>query len=633
MVGLFGLGAAAPARAAAPLGLTDCAATQGVYQCSGLVRTWDGVPLDTTVTLPSADARNLPLVTEINGFGNSKYEYLDPSQTAYTDNAFNWARDGYAVLTYTARGLWGSCGAPEARLANPVPCATGYIHLADVRYEVRDAQTLIGLLVDDGVADPAAIGVTGDSYGGGQSFDLAALRDRVMLPDGSLVPWRSPAGTPLRIAAAAPVIPWTDLVYAAAPNGRTLTYAIPPPDASGSPVGVEKATFVNAIFAAAQFATGPGQPVGQPFIPGRPMGYLAPPAVDPEADVAGWVARTNAGEPYTDSSARAIVEKLERFHSAYYIDDSEPPAPLFISSGFTDDLFPVDEALRFANRTRARYPQVPISMLFGDLGHQRAANKPAERSQLIDSIHAWFDHYLRGAGDAPPNRVTAYAETCPKTTPSLGPYRGRTFARLARGEVRLATRRSQAVSWPGGNPLVGRAIDPAAGGGDSCAAVPRSPEPGTAAYVVRPRGRAFTLIGAPTIVARLRVHGAAPGVSQLAAWLWDVAPDGTRTLVARGTYRPANGRNIWQLHPGAWRFRKGHAARLELVGGDPPYARPSNGVFRIDVRRLRLTLPVRQRPDCETIRPVSRPPLPPGERLAPGVPRGNGRSCPHRRKR
>ena len=42
-----------------------------------------------------------------------------------------------------------------------------------------------------------------------------------LLPSGKLVRWRSPKGTPLRIAAAAPVIPWTDLIYAAAPNGLT----------------------------------------------------------------------------------------------------------------------------------------------------------------------------------------------------------------------------------------------------------------------------------------------------------------------------------------------------------------------------------------------------------------------------
>jgi hypothetical protein len=32
-------------------------------------------------------------------------------------------------------------------------------------------------------------------------------------------------------------------------------------------------------------ATGPGQPIGDPFVPGRPEGYLS--ATDPEADVPG----------------------------------------------------------------------------------------------------------------------------------------------------------------------------------------------------------------------------------------------------------------------------------------------------------------------------------------------------------
>ena len=318
--------ASAGAATPAPLGLGDCRSTERTYQCSGLAKTWDGVPLDTTVTLPSAHARNLPLVVEVHGFGNSKYEYLDPNSTAYTDNAYDWARDGYAVLTYTARGLWGSCGTPESRAANPVDCAAGYIHLADVRYEVRDTQTLIGRLVDERVASARRIGVTGDSYGGGQSFMLAALRNRVMAPSGRLVPWRSPDGTRLRVTAAAPVIPWTDLIYAAAPNGLTRANGVTPRNASVSPLGVEKASFVNGIFAAAQTATGPGQPTGEPFIPGRPMGFLSPPGTNPEADVTSWVKRTDQGEPYTGDEVDFIVDQLRRFHSAYYVNAGERPA-------------------------------------------------------------------------------------------------------------------------------------------------------------------------------------------------------------------------------------------------------------------------------------------------------------------
>ena len=588
---------ATPARAAGPLGLGDCGATQGVQQCSGLVATWDGVPLDTTVTLPSADARGLPLVVELNGFGNSKQEYLDPSDTAYTDNAYAWARDGYAVLTYTARGLWGSCGTPEARAASPAACARGYIHLADVRYEVRDAQELIGRLVDEGFADAARIGVTGDSYGGGQSMDLAALRDRVMLPDGRLVPWRSPNGTSLRIAAAAPVIPWTDLVYAIAPNGRSSANGISTIAGDTTPVGVFKASVANAIFAAAQLATGPGQPASDPFVPARPEGYVAPAGTDPDADVTHWVARSDAGEPYTDGDTKAIVDLMERFHSAYGIDDSSTPPPLFVGAGFTDDIFPVDETLRFVNRMRRDHSDVPWSLLFGDFGHQRAANKKADRALLVRDIHAWFDHYLRGQGAPPPRGVAALTQTCPHTAPSGGPFAAPTFAQLAQGEVRYGTAAPQTLNSSGGDPTVARAVDPVAGGGDDCAQTSAATAAGTATYLLpAATGHGYTLLGAPAITARLAVSGD-PTADQVQARLWDVAPGGaSQTLVARGTYRPT-GRpsDSWELHANGWRFAAGHVPKLELLGNDAPYGRPSNQPFQITVEKLDLRLPVRER--------------------------------------
>jgi hypothetical protein len=609
------------AAAEPPLGLTDCGPTEGVYACSGLVATWDGVPLDTTVTLPSAPGDGpLPLVVEVHGFGNSKYEYLNPDEAAYTDNAFAWARSGYAVLTFTARGLWGSCGTPDARLANPAACASGYIHLADIRYEVRDIQQLIGLLVDDGTADARRIGVTGDSYGGGQSLMLAALRDRVMLPDGTLAPWRSPAGKPLRIAAAAPVIPWSDLISAAAPNGRVFSNAITPRSVATSPVGVEKASFVNAIFAAAQFATGPGQPIGEPFVPGRPMGFLAPGGVDPEADVGGWVTRTSAGEPYDDASTAAIVDLLARYHSAYYVPPNHRPPPLYLASGLTDDLFPVDEILRFANRTAKRYPGLPVALQLGDFGHQRAANKKRERDLLLRSIHRWFDHFLRGRGGSPRTGVTAFAQTCPKDAAPRGPFQAASFARLARGEVRVRGADPQTVSSNGQDPAGGAAFDPVAGGGDGCAEVGPADAAGIATYSrTVERARGVTLIGSPTITAELAISGATPTDTEIAARLLDVDADGAkRRLVARGSYRPdAKPRQVWQLHPAAWKFEPGHAIELQLLGADPPYSRPSNSSFEIEVSKLKLRLPVRQHPDGAVIRRPGPPVLLPGQRPAP----------------
>ena len=90
------------------------------------------------------------------------------------------------------------------------------------------------------------IAVTGSSYGGGQSMMLAALRDRVMMPDGTLVPWTSPGGTPMQIAAAAPLIPWSDLAYALTPNGRNLDYLDFNP--YGKRGGVMKQSYVNLLY-------------------------------------------------------------------------------------------------------------------------------------------------------------------------------------------------------------------------------------------------------------------------------------------------------------------------------------------------------------------------------------------------
>lgn len=580
-----------------PLGLSDCGEAERTWQCSGLVNTWDGVPLDATVTLPRRGARELPLVVLIHGFGNSKYAYLDPGERAYTGNAYEWARAGYAVLTYTARGLWGSCGTPESRLANPIACADGYIHLADVRYEARDTLELAGRLADTRWVDHRRIGVSGDSYGGGQSLMLAALRNRVMLADGNTRPWRSPEGRRLWIRAAAPVIPWTDLVYAAAPNGRVHTGGRANRRVSTNPVGVQKLTVVNAIFAAAQTAIGPGQPVGEPFVPGRPMGYLAPPGTDPGADVTHWVTRTNQGEPYRGADVRAIVRELTRFHSPMFVTPRRRPAPLLIASGLPDDLFPVDEVVRYANRTRHHFPGLPLSLLLGDFGHQRSSNVAGDRRRLRNWIRAFLDERLRGRGDGVPEGVTATVQRCPRERGSGGPYRAAAFNRLTTRKLRFREREERVVSSTGrGDPAVGAAIDPAAGGGDGCVVTERSEGAGTVRYRLFTAGRRrVTMIGSPRLRANLRVESPArPKDTQIAARLWDIGPDGSsQRLVARGTYRPRQGRNVWQLHPGSWTFRRGHAAELELLGADVPYGRPSNSPFETRIRNMRVRTPVR----------------------------------------
>jgi len=597
---------AAPAAAApGPLGL-DCAPVEGVTQCAGKVRTFDGVPLDAHLTLPAGAQQGLPLIMLPHGFGGQRAALSREGRpNDVTDTTLPWARRGYAALSLTSRGFHGSCGTPPNRAAPG--CERGYIRLDDTRFEIRDYQETAGRLVDEGVVSAARIGVHGASYGGGVSFALAFLRDRIMQPDGSLAPWRSPRGTPISLAAAAPYIPWTDLVYALVPNGRNLDYLQPTPDESRVPEGVLKESFVAGLYAV-----------------GNTSGFFAPPGFDPDADVTRWFAQVQAGEPYDGNPAiEEIANELYDHHSSISIPRTTPPAPIFSASGWTDDLFPVNESLRAYNVVRAEHPQVPFALTFLDAGHQRGANKRADLERYWAQVVAWMDRHVRGDAAAPaPSGVYALTQTCPATAPSGGPLRAPTWEALHPGEVRRAFAGTASFTSAGGEPDVARAIDPVVAGNNPCVRTRAAREQQTA-YFELPVTSAFTLLGSPTVIAEeLSTTGTFP---QVASRLWDVAPDGQQTLVARGVLRPgANGRHVFQLSGNGYRFEPGHVVRLQLLGRDAPFLRPSNGQFSVTVRDVELRLPTAESPGTGIVVDPAAPVVPPGRRLAPGVRAGGG---------
>jgi Acetyl xylan esterase (AXE1) len=578
--GLLGAACAAalalPAAAGAvkPFGKLTCAPAEGVRFCEGAVATrvptFDGVPLDVNVTLPAKRSKHLPLVIQLHGWAGSK---------SGLGSSKEWAEDGYAVLNYSARGFGDSCGSAASRAAAPDACARGWVHLADSRYEARDSQYLAGLLADQGIALPRRIGVTGGSYGGGQSLTLATLRNRVRLRSGKYVTWRSPKGRRMEIAAAAPQIPWSDLVAALTPNGGTLDTEITGPFDDLAPVGIMKLSYQNILYGS-----------------GMATGFYSPKGVDPSADLTGWFEAESAGEPY-DSNAyvRSLSREIAHYHSAYYLKMSVPPAPTLISNGFTDDLFPADEAVRYANKVLAKYPRARIAQLHFDYGHPRGQGKPDDVALLSKRTHDWFDHYLKGRKVKVLRGAEALTQTCPRDAPSGGPYRASSWDALSRGEVRYSSAGAKTVLSSSGSQAVSRAIDPITGQG-ACASTPAADETGTASYrLAAATGGGYTLLGSPVVRARFAVTGRDPA---LAMRLWDVAPGGaTQTLVARGLYRPRKGsRQVFQLHPNGWHFAAGHVPKLELVGRDSPYGRPSNFDWSISVSDLELRLPVHDKP-------------------------------------
>ncbi len=567
------------ARASLPTSLyggnVGCAAQPAngnVRLCSGKTTTWDGTTkIDLNVVLPPQPASGedgpYPLIGLFHGWGGKKIGLEDA-------RVQQWAERGYAVFSMSDRGWGNSCGATDPdRLT--AACAQGYNHLMDDRYEVRDAQYLISVLADEGVAQPKKIGATGVSYGGGMSLALAALRNRTMLPDGTLVPWQSPGGKAMELAAAVPQWPWSDLAYSLMPNGRTLDYVADAPylgPDGKAPIGIEKSSYVSGLYGT-----------------GLASSNYALPGTNPEADLTSWYALINAGEPYDPNPlAQGIVNQITTYHSSYYIDHSQPPAPLLIQSGWNDDLFPVDEAVRFYNRTRAQYPGDPISLFLMDDGHARSQNKPADEALFLQRENAWFDHYLKGAGSEPSSSAEALTTTC--GGPSEGPFKANSWKELAAGEVRLKGVASKTILPLAGNPGIGVTFDPIAGSG-ACATAPGADQLGVATYRLPVPAGGFTLLGSPTITADLATTTAD---SELAARLLDVLPNGEERLVARGLLRPGGGGHVvFQLHPQGYRFAASDKVKLELLPSDAPYARPSNLQGPITVSNLLLRLPVR----------------------------------------
>jgi hypothetical protein len=269
-----------------------------------------------------------------------------------------------------------------------------------------------------------------------------------------------------------------------------------------------------------------------------------------------------------------------------------------MSNGWTDDLFPADESLRYYNRTRTQFPNAAMSLFYMDFGHKRGQNKAADRALLTSREEAWMDFYVRGIGSPPARGVEALTQTCPSSAPAAGPYSAPSWAQLAPGEVRLDSPAVRTILPSAGSPAIGASFDPVSGAG-ACVTTSATDQADTATYRSGPvPGSGYTLMGSPTVEADITSPGSD---SQIAARLLDVDPGAnTQTLVARGLWRPAIGaspvRQVFQLHPNGYRLAGGHVAKLELLPNDTPYGRTSNGQANVTVSNLQLRLPVLENP-------------------------------------
>ena len=561
------LAPAAAQAAPAPFG-HECTPQDGVRVCATAtldqrVPSFDGTPIDVDMYLPESGDGPFPTLILHHGLGGNKTAFAKPNSTNPGYDAPSLARSGYAVVMPTARGYANSCGTAASRTSD---CDHGWTRLGDIRYEVRDLQTLLGILVDEGIAKPDALGTTGISYGGGFSTMLAYLKDRVKMPDGSLVPWRSPNGTPLSIKAAWPRWMWSNGASIFVRNGRASAW-------DNTPIGVPTRAYAGGIFL-----------VGL-------SGFVAPPGGPLDTDLNLWKAKLDDARLGPDVQP-VLKNAFDNHGVAGLPAPPGGPSALLLQSGWTDALVPVGQALTLYDAVRKQNPSAPIALQFGDLGHAPGTNRPADVAAFNAQGIQFLDSWLKGGTHTPPPgqasvQLMRCAEGATTTT-----YTAASYSRLAPKVVRFGTKRRLRIDSKGKSKDLATELSPLGGSASHCTV--RSPDKTNKSQFAGRVKRAVTMVGRPVLTGRVATKGR---LGQLDARLWDLNPrTGEQLLITRGAYRLEDnekGRFRFTLDGNGWKFARGHRIVVELLGRDDPTYTPSPSAFSARLSKLRIALPVR----------------------------------------
>jgi predicted acyl esterase len=557
--------------------------------CTGEIASFDGIGLDTDLSIPNGATAPLPAVLFLHGWSEDKTSWEANSPAGASPDKWHWnnvwfVSHGWGAINYTARGFKESCGVSDSD-AN---CADGYTHLGQRAFETRDSRTLLGMLVDAGIVDRRRILATGGSYGGGQSWLLATN-----------MPWRSPGGARLQLAAAVPKYPWTDLLDSLLVSGRATDRA----DQSRShldPLGVPKESYIDGLYAIGR-AVGQGRYDENPDHPGT--------------NIDAQIALVQSGEPYDEKPDIDRIETSYRSRSPYYAQayfdavraHRVREVPVLSIQGFTDPLFPAVQTLQMWRKLQAADPHYPVQMAFADIGHSNAQN-PAGQWHPLNTL-AWrfaIAHVLGRTTVAPRAQAYAFRTHCPASAKLQTPLAG-TWAWLTRGAA-VASGGAGTTTSADQNPNEGQADDPIAHGG--CLTFDDSQnDPLQAYYRWKPPAAGLALLGLPSVSAHYALSGQDATV---VIKLWDVRPDGSKTMVTRGVYRlstahgddSASGILRTQLFGNDWMFPPGHTIELQIGQVDAPSWRPDNEPSSISISSVRVRFPT-HRAGTTTLQPAA----------------------------
>ncbi|TDE36853.1 alpha/beta fold hydrolase [Nonomuraea mesophila] len=524
------------------------------------------VKLDTTFFPPPGGGK-APAVLLGHGFGGSK--------RSVTDEAVRLAKEGYAVLTWSARGFGRS---------------TGEIALNSPDYEVKDVKQLIDWLAErpevllDSPGDPR-VGMAGGSYGGAIAL-MTAAHDQ-------------------RVDAIVPRITWSDLADALFPNTAAPLSAIGdagqvaadgPPDAEN---GVFKRMWAGIFF-------GQGVSLDSLALGGRPE--AAAPLTSEQARCGRFRPEICTVYEQVAKTGRPTQEAVELLRKSSPINvATRIKAPTLLIQGQRDSLFPLSHA--DANARAIAADGTPVSLAWFDGGHDGG---DGEVDWVFEQSSAWFARYLKGeeAGQAAPP-VSAFTVTRdggrdPGTRqrvrlhPETGSYPG--LGGTATSAVELSGPAQVIANPPGGAPASISSVPGVGGllGGQNTPGVAIDMPGQSAAFESRPLTEPLQLTGSST--ATIRVSGQGGTEATLFAKLYDVADSVQPPALPAGLVAPirvdipegASSAEATVTLPAVdHNFAVGHRLRLVLTTTDMGFATPAEpATYQVSLVSTKLTVPM-----------------------------------------
>ncbi|MFF0749219.1 CocE/NonD family hydrolase [Streptomyces sp. NPDC004267] len=487
-----------------------------------------------------------PAVVATNGFGGSKSD----GTTDAIGKAV--AARGYVGLVYSGLGF-GRSGCLVS-LDDPRIDGQAAARLVDFLAGTRAADdgTRADFVAQDGPGDPR-VGMIGGSYGG--AIQLAT------------------AATDPRLDALVPLITWNDLAYSLAPN-----------NADRATPGVFKWQWANGFY-----LMGEGQPLLVPSLDPSRINSLG--CLHFVTEACDTVRLLNSG-----SYPRAATDRMLAFARSVspvsYLDKVK--APTLIVQGQSDSLFNLNEARDTYEQLRRQ--GVETRMIWQSWGHsggQRPGELDLGQGNLEASytgrrVLAWFDRHLRGDRAADAGPALAYYRDWQTGYGTAARVPALSQKLYLSGDGKLVDNRAKVAR---GSREYANWLVPTSHSESSLAGLIGLPDPqpydiaGTyLGWRSDPLTAPADLVGSPRATLKVisprteRVQDSGDAADKLVlfAKLYDVAPDGTKTLVNRlvaPVRVPDVTRPFTVELPGiVHRYETGHRLEFVIAGGDTAYS-------------------------------------------------------------